>query len=413
MANVQHLEALRKGAKFWNAWRKEHQDVTPDLAGAELHTSDLRRMDLSQADLAGADMRGSVLSGAVLSSSNLEGAKLQGSILCDTTTRIALVDFYGVPQEDRSKEMFEAADATEVLTSGVPGFNFGPEVQGFQKTLLLNANLQRADLSRAVLVGASLAGTRLSGATFSETCIDSNLCEVYGLDETTHRRASRISNAALASLEHPLPEKFLRGIGLQDWQIEAAKLHRRELSSRQMNDIVHRIFDIRCAQPVQYYSVFISYSHTDKLFAGKLYESLQRKGIRCWYDEHQLLPGDDIYEGVDRGIAGWDKVLLCCSRASLTSWWVDNEIISVFEKEQLLYKKRGEKVLALVPLNLDNFVLSNDWSRGYKRQLNSRLAADFIGWDSDNARFEEQVEDVIRALRIGKDSREPPPASML
>ena len=43
-------------------------------------------------------------------------------------------------------------------------------------------------------------------------------------------------------------------------------------------------------------------------------------------DEHQMLPGDDIYEGVDRGIRLWDKVLLCASKDSLKSWWVDNEI---------------------------------------------------------------------------------------
>ena len=47
---------------------------------------------------------------------------------------------------------------------------------------------------------------------------------------------------------------------------------------------------------------------------------------QIWLDEHQMLPGDDIYEQIDRGIRHWDKILLCCSEASLTSWWVDNEI---------------------------------------------------------------------------------------
>jgi hypothetical protein len=44
--------------------------------------------------------------------------------------------------------------------------------------------------------------------------------------------------------------------------------------------------------------------------------------IRCWLDEHQLLPGDDLHEGIDRGIRLWDKVLLCASKASLANWWV-------------------------------------------------------------------------------------------
>jgi hypothetical protein len=73
-------------------------------------------------------------------------------------------------------------------------------------------------------------------------------------------------------------------------------------------------------QPIQFYSVFISYSHEDKSFARRLYNELQGHGIRCWLDEHQLLPGDDIYEQVDHGIRLWDKILLCCSKHSLTSW---------------------------------------------------------------------------------------------
>jgi len=36
--------------------------------------------------------------------------------------------------------------------------------------------------------------------------------------------------------------------------------------------------------------------------------------------DHQLLPGDDLHEGIDRGIRLRDKVLLCESKSSLTSW---------------------------------------------------------------------------------------------
>ena len=66
----------------------------------------------------------------------------------------------------------------------------------------------------------------------------------------------------------------------------------------------------------EFYSCFISYSHEDKLFARRLHGALQGRGVRCWLDEKQMLPGDDIYEEVDRGIRLWDKVLLCCSRHS-------------------------------------------------------------------------------------------------
>jgi len=58
------------------------------------------------------------------------------------------------------------------------------------------------------------------------------------------------------------------------------------------------------------------YAHEDKLFARRLHDALQGRGVRCWLDEKQMLPGDDIYEQVDRGIRLRDKVLLCCSRHS-------------------------------------------------------------------------------------------------
>jgi hypothetical protein len=165
---------------------------------------------------------------------------------------------------------------------------------------------------------------------------------------------------------------------------------------------------------IQFFSCFISYSTSDKDFAMRLHEALQSKGIRCWLDEKQLQPGDDISRELDRGIYLWDKFLLCASKNSLTSWWVQNEIKTTLEKERALRKERGKPVHKLIPLNLDGFMFTDDWDLGVlANEIRSRVAADFQGWETNKESFDAQVDLVIKALRADEGGREKPPPSRL
>ena len=51
MANQEHLEILKQGVAAWNQWRKEHNDIIPDLRDAHLRGADLSRADLRDAHL--------------------------------------------------------------------------------------------------------------------------------------------------------------------------------------------------------------------------------------------------------------------------------------------------------------------------------------------------------------------------
>lgn len=267
---------------------------------------------------------------------------------------------------------------------------------------LIGADLSRADLSRADLAGADLRRAdlreaNLSGADVSEafcaTTIFANLdlSTVKGLDTIRHSGPSTVGLDTLFTSGRALSERFLRGCGVpKEW--------------------VGYLRDI-AGVAIEFYSCFISYSHTDKDFAQRLYERLYREGLNCWLDEHAILPGEKIMDEVREGVRLWDKVLLCCSEASLNSWWVENEIETAFEKERELRKLRGEPVLALIPLDLDGYLHSDAYQSGYKAEVRSRFAPDFSAWKDHDA-FERQVEAVIRALRT-EGGKPPPPESKL
>ena len=67
-----------------------------------------------------------------------------------------------------------------------------------------------------------------------------------------------------------------------------------------------------------------------------------------------------------------------------------------------------------MPLNLDGYLFSDQWNskHGYQAQVRRRLAADFTE-ASDAAKFDEQVERLIRALQANEGAREKPPKSKL
>ncbi len=342
MANPEHLRILKQGVEVWNRWREENPDIRPQLkyatlrgnalAGANLQSSDLRAAQLRVADLVGTELWGANLAGADLTGADLAGARLSCANL--------------------------------------------------RKASLSGSDLRRSDLQGSFLISTNMRGARMPRAKFGETVIDNvDLSCIEDLASSIHHGPSGVSMRTLEATASGITrevsrlaviEVFYRGAGLPEHLID--------------------YFRSRIGEPSASYSSFISYSHIDQEFARCLHDQLQPRGIRCWLDEHDMKPGDRILDVVNDAIRLHDKILLCCSEASLESWWVRDEIRKAQERE------RREDRDIIIPLMVDRYLLDS-WEDGLAADLRSRLAADFTGWGQDNAKFEEQFERVVRALR--------------
>ncbi|QDT40691.1 Secreted effector protein PipB [Gimesia alba] len=294
--------------------------------------------DLSGADLSGADLTETNLVGADLSGANLVGADLSGADLVGANLVGANL---------------EQADLCFADLSG---------------TDLSWANLHRANLRQAIFNGAHSRNT---------LWVEVDLSRAVELETVIHWGPSSLGVNTILNSKGNIPVEFLRGCGLPD-------------------DMIARVPDYFTEITSESSSCFISYSPEDAAFALRLYETLQARGIRCWLDEKRSQAGVNV--PTDRGLKIWDKVLLCASKHSLTSDWVNQEIEIAFENEDRQYRRDTDVIRSLLPLNLDQHLFDH-WEHQNKQTLCDRVAADFKGWETDQKTFDSQVERVITALQ--------------
>lgn len=382
--NLDHVDLLKGGYKKWNKWRENNPSIWPNLIGADLQGVDLSKCDLhyanmQNANLAGANLRDAWLSATHFEEANLTEADLSGAYAEWVLLPLAKLDKCTAMETDFTKAFIQQASAI--------GANFASS--SFKNSVLVWVNLKESYLANTNFTSADIRLANLEGAKTGQTSfVNCNLMDSERLETIEHHSHSYIDHLTLEQ-SGTLPKSFLRGCGLPEIYI----------------DYLPSMLE----SAIAFYSCFISYSHNDKVFARYLHSLLQDRGIRCWLDDHQILPGDDVHSEIQRGIKHWDKVLLCCSENSLTSWWVDNEIETAFAKERSLMKERGHKVLSLIPLDLDGFIFSGKWQSGKEEQIKSRLAADFTGWQSNPDKSSEQFERLVKALRSDDNAREIPP----
>jgi uncharacterized protein YjbI with pentapeptide repeats len=357
MANEEQLAILRQGVEIWNEWRRDNPDIAIDLSNANLRGEDLAGVDFSQANLIQANL------GEVFTS-NLNTADNGNA--------------WGSGPTDLSRANLEKADL---------------RLADLNRALLMEANLSNTNLSLANLYGAHLSGSDFGGAGLNDTIFGrSDLSEVIGLENVDHLAPSPISTDTFVFSKGRIPETFLRGCGLGDWEIEAVKLYNPELSNDERNKILYRIYDLQTSQALQISPLFISYSHADAEFVDKVGKNLTQKGIRFWRDIHNMKSGR-IEKQIDRAIRQNPTVLLILSEHSLSSDWVEHEVRTGRELE----KELSHDVLC--PIALDDSWKSSRWPKRIMEQIMEYNILDFSEWE-DDAKFDGMFRKLIDGLEL-------------
>jgi hypothetical protein len=364
MANEEQLSILKQGVDVWNDWRSR----SPINKKIDLADANLREINLSHANL----------KLAILSGANLSGARLRGANLTQT-------DLIEVDLSD--------ADLTGAALSGANLFH-----SNLQRTVIRTALLDKVVLCGSKLIGARLSecyllGTDLSDAQMGNTeFVHLDLGTVIGLDKVRHQSPSSISIDTLVRSRGKIPQVFLRGCGLSDWEVEQAKLYDPELTNPQIGKIQERIYDMRSTRVLQISPLFISYSRADSEFVNKIGASLTDKGIRYWRDIHDMKAGR-IEKQIEQEISDNRTVLLVLSEHSLKSDWVQHEVRMARETE----KKAEQDVLC--PIALDDSWKSSRWPKRVMEQIMEYNILDFSAW-ADDVKFDGMFRRLIDGLEL-------------
>ncbi len=383
MADVDHLAKLKEGTAKWNEWRNQNPLFLPDLGFADLCEVSLREANLSSANLSMADLSGSDLRDADLGWANLSGANLSRAKLIFAGMREANLDMAILEDADLKGADLRKANLTEAdLTAA------NINMANLKDADLTKANLQLAIITDTILDGANFDGTRICSTYFGNV----NLSLVCEIENAVHIGPSTIGIDTFKLSKGRIPEAFLEGCSLSSWEIEISKLFDPELAPKDVAEILStRLFHKRMPGPMLIGSVFISYSHEDGEFVGKLERRLKEEGISVWRDVDKLVAGN-LQEQIFTAISQQDVVITVLSKNSVDSDWVEAELENARKKE------KNENRAVLCPIAIDG-----SWKTKIdsvlRLQLGKKNILDFSEWQ-DEASFDTQFEKLIKGLKV-------------
>jgi len=140
-------------------------------------------------------------------------------------------------------------------------------------------------------------------------------------------------------------------------------------------------------------TLFISYGRPDEKIVSTINNSIKSRGVKTWFFPDDAVPGQKLHRFMHDGINDHDRVLLVCSKTSLSRMGVLNEIERVLEREA-----REGGIDVLLPVTLDDYVYSN-WAPDRKdlsTQVRSRVITRIA---IDSPEYESSIDKIGRALK--------------
>ena len=347
MANMEHVQLVRRGRDHVARWREANPNDSLDLnaaymsyvraplvniSGADLRHADLMGAVMRRANLSGcylnpshlyhADLREADVSGALLNGANLRGADLRGADLTGADLDRAVLSDANLSGANLTNANLQR---TSLIGANLSGANFtGANFSG--------ANIVRSNLSEAVLNGAdffqtqvwgcNMAGADLAGAALGYTVLqDCDLREVVGLDQIRHDAPSSIGVDTVYRSGGQLPAAFLTGAGVPD-----------SLAILQEAIIAAAPALSEC---------YISCRDDDEEFARKLSIDLSAQGVNTYVFSERVrgnalvsrLSSSD-QEEVERWLRNYDKLVVVASSRALDTEAILNDITAARNKQQ-------------------------------------------------------------------------------
>jgi TIR domain len=128
------------------------------------------------------------------------------------------------------------------------------------------------------------------------------------------------------------------------------------------------------------YDVFISHSSKDKPAVRELAERLRRDGLRVWFDEWEIEPGDPIVLKIEEGLAQSRTLVLAMSANAYASDWV------TMERHTVMFRDPTNEQRRFIPVRMDDADIKDPLKH-----------FSYIDW---RHKENEQYERLLRAIEV-------------